>query len=273
MIELIKLDMKPSENSKARLIGYLHDRVENEMPTRLTRPCVLICPGGGYEFLSERESDPPAFAFFARGYNVFILYYSVKEQAAQMRPLVEISDSVRLIRRNSAEWGINADQIAVCGFSAGAHLAASLGTLWNHPALKEKTDTGNGANRPDAMILCYPVISSGPYAHRGSICQITGGKDDPELLELFSLEKQVSSQTPPAFLWHTVEDGTVPVENTMLFISALQKHKVPFECHIYPNGGHGLSMCSDEVNTPNPHCASWFRLCETWLNDLFHFTY
>lgn len=273
MDEVKTVELKPNENSEAKLIGYLHDIDEEEMPNRLTRPCVLICPGGGYEYQSAREADPPAFSFFSRGYNVFILYYSVKENAGQLRPLIDISNSVLLIRENSGAWGIQPDNIAVMGFSAGAHVAASLGTLWNSSALKEKTDTRNGQNKPNAMILCYPVITGGEFAHRGSFDWLTEGKNTPEDIAFYSLENQVTDSTPPAFLWHTVDDATVPVQNTLLFASALQKNHIPFECHIYPSGVHGLSMCNTEVNTKNEHCATWFPLCVKWLDELFSFEY
>jgi acetyl esterase/lipase len=262
----------PNPNSSAKLIGYLHDD-EPEMPHRKQRPCVVICPGGGYEFLSARESDPVAFAFFAKGYHVFILYYSVQEEAKNMQPLIDLSLSVMEIRTNSADWNIISDQIAVCGFSAGAHVAASLGTLWNNAELKEKIDTKAGMNKPNAMILCYPVITAGQFAHRGSISRVTGSETENDSYRFFSLEKQVSTTTPPAFLWHTVEDTCVPVENTLLFASALQQSHIPFECHIYPNGGHGQSMCNVEVGSKNDHCATWFPLCVQWLGELFGFAF
>ncbi len=269
---MITIDLNPNPDSTAKLIGYLHEKSE-EMPNRFLRPCVVVCPGGGYEFLSAREADPPAFAFFSHGYNVFILYYSINEEATDMRPLIDISRSIMKIRENCENWGIIPNQIAVCGFSAGAHVAASVGTLWDSPALKEKIDTKDGQNRPNAMVLCYPVITAGEFAHRGSIDCLTGGKRDPESTGIFSLENQVSSATPPAFLWHTVEDETVPVENTLMFAAALQKNHIPFECHVYPNGAHGQSMCSAEVDSKNPHCATWFGLCTEWMGELFKFEY
>lgn len=262
---------KPNENSEAKLVGYLHEINEEEMPNRLSRPCVVICPGGAYILHSAREADPPAFAFFSRGYNVFLLYYSINENAGSLRPLIDLSKTLMLIRQNSAEWGILPDQIAMCGFSAGGHAAASLGTLWDHPALKKKLDTQNGKNRPNAMILCYPVITGGEFAHRLSFEKLTEGKNDPEGTAFYSLENQVNSLTPPAFLWHTVDDKSVPVENTLLFAAAMQKQHIPFECHIYPKGVHGLSMCNEEVGTKNEHCASWFPLCIKWLDELFSF--
>lgn len=267
-----KVELRPNPESEARLTGYLHD-VTEEIPRRAVRPCVLICPGGGYSFLSSRESDPPAFAFFSRGYNVFILYYSVQGEASGLRPLTDISCAVMEIRKNSDAFGILPDRIAVCGFSSGGHVAASLGTLWNHPALLDKLDTQGGLNRPNALILCYPVISGGEFAHRGSFEWLTGGTLEQDAVDFYSLEKQVGAHTPPTFLWHTVDDKTVPVENTLLFAAALQRSHVPFECHVYQTGAHGLSLCNAEVNTPNPHCSTWLGLCAEWLGTLFEFDY
>lgn len=267
------INCSPSPNSKARLVGYLHDDEPEEMPVHNQRPCVIVCPGGGYEFLSAREADPPAFAFFSKGYNVFILYYSLCKDAQNMQPLIDLSLSVMKIRENCKEWHIISSQIAVIGFSAGAHVAGSLGTMWNNPALKEKIDTKCGSNRPNAMILCYPVITGGEFAHRGSFQWLTGSPVENEDCRFFSLENHVDSDTPPAFLWHTADDGCVPVENTLMFAAALQRSHIPFECHIYPSGDHGLSMCNAEVNTKSPHCATWFPLCAEWLGELFHFEY
>lgn len=262
----------PNPNSSAKLIGYLHDD-EPEMTNRKLRPCVVVCPGGGYNMLSARESDPPAFAFFEKGYHVFILFYSIREEAANLQPLVDISSAILEIRKNSDEWNILPNQIAVCGFSAGAHVAGSAGTLWDKPELKAKMDTKGGMNKPNAMILCYPVITGGKFAHRGSFDRLTAGNDEKQYNDFFSLEKHVDSATPPTFLWHTAEDDCVPVENTLLFAAALQRSHIPFECHIYPNGCHGQSMCNVEVNTKNDHCATWFPLCAQWLGELFHFAY
>ena len=266
-----RMDLTPNPSSKAKLVGYLHDKNEQEMPNRIKRPCVVVCPGGGYEFCSAREADPVAFSFFSRGYNVFILYYSVGKEAAGLQPLSDLSLSVLTIRENSEEWGIFPDKLAVCGFSAGGHLAASLGTLWNSSLLAKDAGGGAGdANRPDAMILGYPVISAGQFAHEGSLRWVSGGNE--EFRKLFSLEEQVTPRTPPAFLWHTSDDGCVPAENTLLFASALQKNHIPFECHIYPHGNHGMSMCSEETGCRDPHLATWFPLCAQWLGQLFGFT-
>jgi acetyl esterase/lipase len=267
-----KVEFSPDPNSQARVVGYLHEASE-EMPNRMVRPCVVICPGGGFAILSERESDPPAFAFFSKGYQVFVLYYSLAEHAKNLQPLIELSRTVQTIRKNSAQWGIQTNQIAVCGFSAGGYVAAGLGTLWDNPELKNRAEAQNGDNRPDAMILCYPVLTAGQYTHRQTAEYLCGGSPTEEQVQFFSLEKQVNENTPPAFLWHTYEDEAVPLENTLLFAAALRRAQVPFEYHIFQKGQHGLSICKEEVGTPNPHCSEWFPLCIQWLGELLHFKY
>lgn len=264
------VEFRPNPESDARVVGYLHEPVPGEMPQGVDRPCVVVCPGGGYVFLSAREADPPASAFFARGYQVFILYYSIGEKASELRPLIDGSLTLMKIRENAAEWHVIPDKIAVTGFSAGGHVAASLGTLWDAPELKARFDTKGGKNRPDAMILCYSVLTAGELTHQDSARTVCGGEPTPEQIELFSLEKHVTPQTPPAFLWHTVEDDCVPVENALMFAAALQKNHVPFECHVFQRGGHGMSMCDAEVGVDNRHASSWFPLCADWLDELFH---
>ena len=141
------------------------------------RPTVLVCPGGGYAYCSDREAEPIALSFYEKGYQAFVLYYSVKEEAGDMRPLMDVSYSMILLRDKAEEWQIDPDHIAVAGFSAGGHLAASLGILWDHEALKAKMDTKNGKNRPNAMILGYPVITAGPLADQESLYWVSGQHD------------------------------------------------------------------------------------------------
>lgn len=264
--------LSPVSGSKARLTGYLHDPDSEMSQHRGARPAVLVCPGGGYEFCSDREAEPIALSFYEKGYQAFVLDYSIREEAGEMRPLIEASSSMMLIRDHAVSWQIDPHKIAVAGFSAGGHLAASLGILWDHPALREKLDTCGGKNRPDAMILGYPVITAGPLTHQGSLYWVSGqhAMGTPEN-EFWALDRHVDEKTPPAFVWHTVEDDCVPVENTLLLVNALQAHHVPFACHIFPNGGHGMSLCNQEVFTPNAAAASWVPLCHTWLSELFDF--
>ena len=237
-----------------------------------TRGLVLICPGGGYEFTSPREAEPVAMQFAAAGWHATVLWYSVAPQR-HPQPLLDVSRAVCLIRERAAEWNVDSQKIAVCGFSAGGHLTASLGVHWNKSYLSDTPGISAGMNRPDALILAYPVISGGECRHAGSFQNLLGENPEPSLREEMSLERQVSEQTPPCFLWHTVSDELVPVENSLLFANALRKHQIPFELHLYPDGVHGLSLATEETATPdyppNPHIAGWMPLCLEWLSRTF----
>ena len=180
----------------APVIGYLHDD-HDRLVTHKTRPAILICAGGCYRWLSPREKDPVALFFSAMGYQSFLIEYSVMERAGELRPLRELAEAVHILRERAEEWHIQPEHVAVLGFSAGGHLAASLGTLW------QRQELGLPASaRPDALVLCYPVISTGPFAHPESVAHVTGG--DPALMELLSLENQVSGDMPPCFLCRAV---------------------------------------------------------------------
>lgn len=266
-----KITFKPVDNSSATVTGFLHTPIF-EMPVRReTFPAVVVTPGGGYEMVSQREAEPIALPFFARGYNVFILEYSVGENAGDFRPLIELSETMRMIRQ-TPEWRVDPEKIAVCGFSAGGHLSASLGTLWDDPALKKVYDNQNGLNRPNAMILGYPVILADEFAHEGSIRNVSGAEPGTPAYEYFSLERHVSEKTCPAFLWHTAADDLVPVENTLKFCLALQAKKIPYEVHIFPDGWHGLSACTHETGFAHPHNARWVELAIDWLDKTFAFS-
>lgn len=231
------------------------------------RGAVLIYPGGGYCDVSPREGDPIAMAFGAAGFHTFVLEYRVAPHK-HPDPICDAAMALAYIREHAEEWNVDPDQIAVCGFSAGGHLAASLGVHWNKAYLAELLGKDNEAFRPNAMILGYPVITSGEKAHRGSFDNLVG--NDPELLEEMSLEKQVSKDTPPAFLWHTSNDQAVPVENSLYFSAALSASNIPFECHIFPDGPHGLSLATKELNeTPQPECQCWIDLAIDFLKRLW----
>lgn len=250
--------------------AWLHNGQESgEMKAR-QKPALVICPGGGYGMVSAREAEPVAMPFYAAGYNVFVLTYSVGEQAKDFRPLCQLAATVAHIRKHADEWLIDPDKVAVCGFSAGGHLAASLGTLFNEPRFLNVF--GRGENiRPNAMILGYPVITADEYAHQGSIRNASGEEPGSEGYEWFGLDKRVDEETPPAFLWHTSSDRAVPVENSIKMAAALSKSKVPFEMHIFPEGNHGMSVCSDEVGSLNPYNARWVQWSIQWLNNQFSY--
>ncbi|MGN0614045.1 MAG: alpha/beta hydrolase [Porcipelethomonas sp.] len=236
---------------------------------RKKRPAVIICPGGGYEFLSDREGQAVAMRFASHGINSFVLKYSIKSPFPAA--LLELACAVKHVRENSEEYDIDPGSVIVCGFSAGGHLCASLGTI-SGSYLKDFFPDSD-AIRPDGMILSYPVITSGSFRHRGSIESILGKNPDAEMLETVSLEKQVTAETPKTFIWHNADDKTVPVENTIDFTRALSSCGIPFECHIFPYGGHGLALADESTAKNeahlNPVCAQWADLAVKWIKREF----
>lgn len=256
---------------KATLKIYIPD-ISNEIPSVRKRKGVLICPGGGYEFVSDREAEPVALAYIAQGFNAFVLTYEVAPAVKHPQPLLDISRAMCMIRENAEKWNTKKDQIAVCGFSAGGHLAASLGVFWKEKYLQGMLCIPEGMNKPNALILSYPVITSQiGKAHRGSFYSLLGENLEESVYSSMSLERYVSSDTPPAFIWHTFNDDTVPVENSLLFAQSMKNNNIPFELHIFPEGQHGLSLCDartgNEDTYINRHAGKWLDLSVEWLKS------
>ena len=249
-----------------KLRAYIADRKCGNVGKK-TRPAVLVCPGGGYEGCSAIEGEPVALRFVAEGYNAFVLNYAIAPKNHYPEPQKNASDAISFIRKNADKFDIDPERIVVVGFSAGAHLAASVATMWDEEPIK----TPDGSNRPNAAILCYPVISYKRSSHKASFENLCG--DNIELCEKLSLEERVSDKTPPCFIWHTFSDGVVPVENSLLFGLALKKAKIPFEMHIFPDGPHGLSLATEETACNEVHinkrAQEWVGLSVKWLKDLF----
>ena len=232
---------------------------------------IVICPGGGYSFLSPREAGPVARAYNANGYYVFVFYYEIEREILGDIPLQQLGKAVRYVKEHRAEYGLEDQKIFVCGFSAGGHLAASLGILWNQAEFFTP-GTDLEAQKPDGMILCYPVITATEKAHRGSFERLAG--PDPEAQMRYSLENWVNADTVPAFLWGTANDETVPVENSLLLLEKMSVYRIPMEYHLYPFGTHGLSLATEEVQEigkerlPNVHVARWLQESVYWLEEI-----
>lgn len=257
------------KHPEATLTTYVSD--DTPELNMLPRRAVMIIPGGAYKMVSDREAEPIVKMFFAAGFNVFLLRYSVGPDAANFAPLIEASLAIKHIRESASEYNINPAYVFVCGFSAGGHLAASTGTLWNIPEVRaELGDAPEGINKPTGMILCYPVIY---YSHKASFRNLCGGAEPTgEQIERFSLERHVTPETPPAFLWHTFSDKTVPPQNSLLFAQRLCECGVPFELHVFPEGGHGLSLANEETWSQNPsrvlpRVQCWIDLAISWAKN------
>lgn len=235
-------------------------------PAALDRPtgtAVIICPGGGYQFLSNtREGQQYAQWLSTLGITAFVLKYRLAD-FGHPAPLQDVLHAIRLVRSQAAKYGIAPDRIGVMGSSAGGHLAASASTLFNHPAGKAGDALDAVSARPDFAILMYPVITmEAPTAHAGSREALIGLKPAPALVQLMSVEKQVSAATPPTLLIHSQDDGLVPVDNSILYFQALTRAKVPAEMLIFEHGGHGMAM-----RTGNGTASNWTRRAEDWLRD------
>lgn len=269
-MRLIDQTVQSASGDKARLSGYVIDN-SKEMDLDRVRPTVLICPGGGYAFLSDREAEPVAEKIVGMGYNAFILRYSVAP-VRYPAAFEQAAAAMALLRANACEWNIDSHAIVIGGFSAGGHVAAGVATMWN----KSLFSSFDAAQiRPDGLMLGYPVITSGKFAHEGSFKTLLGDKfNDPEMLRKVSLEYMVDEKTPTTFLWHTMTDDTVPVENSTLFALACKNHDVPVEAHLYPHGGHGLSLGTKETAIPNGYgveecIQSWVGLFHEWMKRNF----
>lgn len=273
-MQLIVKQLQTDLTNNATLTAYLADNSPEIEPARV-RPAVLICPGGGYAFVSDREAEPVALRLLAAGYQALVLRYSVGQNHPYPAALLELATAMQLTRQNAAAWHINPDQIVVAGFSAGGHLAGSLGTSWDGPLLK-RYGFNAAEVKPNALMLAYPVITAGKFAHRDSFLNLLGPKPDEAALAAVSLEHQVSPATPPTFLWATVTDDTVPVENTLLFANALQANHVSFELHLFPSGRHGLSLATHETYSQRnaygiePVVAQWVPLFTKWVDTQFN---
>lgn len=253
----------------AKLTAYIPDN-EFAAPDRKMRPAVLIIPGGGYEHTSLREGEPIALKYVSEGMCSFVLHYSVAP-ARFPQALCEAFLAIKYIRGHSAEWNIDSNKIAVCGFSAGGHLCACVGNFWRASWLDEYIKIDREMIRPNLLILSYPVITSGEFTHEGSVNNLLGDNKTKENLELISMEKQVNADVPPTFIWHTYEDGTVPVKNAIVFANALIEAGVPVEMHIYRRGWHGLSLGTYMVNEAMSIGEKY--MCSDWIDKSVHFIF
>ena len=261
-----------TKDKKITLTAYIAGATP-AVPPSLCRRAVLICPGGSYRYCSNVEGEPIALAYLASGFNAFVLDYSVtsEEEEGKKFPgqLIEAAMAMKFIKDNAEKFHIDPNYVFVNGYSAGGHLAASLGILYNCDCVKAALNIPENYARPAGMILAYPVITSGKYTHAESIKNILHEDAENEESRLtVSLEKRVDQNTVPAFIWHTRTDALVPVENSLLLATALAENGIPFELHVYPDGPHGLSLSNSVVGRVNDTAAAWFSDSLRWINSI-----
>jgi len=255
---------------------YTH-KVSDEI-TATPRPAMLVFPGGGYAYVSDREAEPIASVYFAEGYNCFVLRYITGEKAIKNKPLTDAAAAVAHISKNSDRYNIDTEKIAVIGFSAGGHLAGYIATSWHVPYLSKILGEKPEMLKPNAAILGYPVISGVDKSmHMRSFENLLGKDRTDEETRNASIETLVSDKTCPFFIWHTAEDDTVPVKNSLLLANSLTEHKIKYELHIFPCGGHGLSRANRETAPDwakeaytRPYIARWVEWSVKWLDNLFY---
>jgi acetyl esterase/lipase len=229
---------------------------------RATGAAVVVCPGGGYHILAaDHEGKQIALWLNSLGVSAFVLQYRLGERYRHPAPLQDAQRAIRMVRSRAVEWRVDPKRVGILGFSAGGHLASTAATHFDDGRADAVDPIERQGSRPDFAVLCYAVISLvDPVAHSGSRKNLLGDPADPALVELLSNEKQVTSRTPPTFLWHTADDAGVPVENSLLFFEALKKAGVPAELHVFPHGRHGLGLAPGD-----PVVSQWADLCARWL--------
>lgn len=246
--------------------------------TQKRRPAMVVFPGGGYEFTSDREAEPIASAYFAAGYNCFTLRYICGPKAAIANPLYDAAAAIAHVRMNAEEYCIDPGKISVIGFSAGGHLAGFISTQWHRADIAEKLGIDNELCKPNAAILSYPVITTNVPTHKGSFDNLLGADRDQALNATANLDDLVDGRTCPCFIWHTATDEAVPVANSFAFARALTEHKVDCEVHIFPRGPHGLSRATAET-APDwapldmyciPYVARWIDWSLKWLEETLY---
>ena len=229
---------------------------------RSTGAAVIVCPGGGYTHLADHEGRPVAEWLNSIGITAFVLKYRIGPKYHHPAPLQDAARAIRTVRARAAEWNIDPKRIGILGFSAGGHVASTIGTHFDAGNPSADDPIERVSSRPDLLVLIYPVITMGEFTHAGSKKQLIGENASADLVKLLSNEEQITKQTPPTFLLHTANDSVVPVENSLRFAEQLRKFGIPFELHIYERGPHGFGLGGGDpiLSTWPARCADWLRV-------------
>jgi acetyl esterase/lipase len=247
--------------------GAIGDEAADVPMIKILRPpspdgsAIVVCPGGGYGHLAPHESEPIARWLNATGITGIVLTYRLAPRYRHPAPLQDVSRAIRTVRARAKELELDPKRIGVLGFSAGGHLSATISTKFDDGDATSSDPIERVSSRPDVSVLCYPVITFTEIsAHTGSRKNLLGPDATQEMIERMSAERHVTPRTPPAFLFHTVADQAVPVENSLLYAAALRKSGVPYAMHLYEKGKHGVGLAEND-----PVLKTWPKLCSDWL--------
>lgn len=242
----------PYFNAEVEFVPFLTPYIVEGAKT-----AVVICPGGGYANRAEHEGKGYAVWLNSIGVSAVVLEYRVAPYHAPV-PGADVQRAIRVVRYELSKYGV--EKVGVMGSSAGGHLAATASVHYDKKFYEPVDEIDEISARPDFTILCYPVIDMYEYRHDGSRTNLLGSRIKESDKEYYSLYKQVTDETPTAFLWHTSADQAVPVQNSMLYAMALAEHLIPYELHIYPYGVHGLGLAESD-----PHVHQWNAALEKWM--------
>lgn len=276
-METIQLHQKEIYDGALDVIMELMIHRKSIEITNKRRPAMVIFPGGGYWMTSDREAEPTASAYFAAGYNTFTVRYICGEKAKVSNPLYDAAAAIAHIRTNAEKYCIDPDRIVVIGFSAGGHLAGFISTAWHRKEIADKLCIDNQLCKPNAAILCYPVVTNNVPTHKGSFDNLLGADRTPELDKTANLDELVDENTCPCFIWHTATDEAVPVANSLALAKALTDKGIGCEMHIFPFGYHGLGRATAET-APDydvegyhlPYIARWVDWSLAWLEQTLY---
>lgn len=225
---------------------------------------VIVCPGGGYGGLADHEGRPIAEMLNAAGIHAAVLKYRLGPRHRHPSMLNDAQRAIRLVRHHAAAWKVNPKHVGILGFSAGGHLTSTAAVHYDRFTCPNDDLAATISARPDVAVLCYPVIDmAGEFRHEGSKNNLLGPNPDPALVAQLSNHTQVTPQTPPCFLWHTADDDPVPVQNSLQFVAACRKNRVPVELHVFESGRHGLGLAPDHP------AAAWATHCAAFLHRQF----
>ncbi|WEV72551.1 alpha/beta hydrolase [Bifidobacterium sp. ESL0790] len=272
-MQYIHKTIKGIDGSEATLTGYIADNSPEIDPAR-RRPAVLIFPGGGFNKVTDREAEPIAMMALGAGVQAFVLRYSIAPSQYPVQ-LIEAAAAMKMIRDNAEAWHVDPQAVTVIGFSCGGQLAASIATTTGDDVIRE-----NGYDpdevRPNGLALGYSVLTAGQYRHEGTITKLLGErKGDQKMLDEISCEKHVDAKTPTTFIWQTISDAVVPVQNSLLFLNACVEAGVPVEAHIFPHGPHSLALATAETAAAGneaqiePSAQVWPSLWAKWIKRNF----